>query len=322
MGCSSTKLRSSAAANFHALELKKVIQRNPELAAFAKEYPESILPAIKSGLDNLDRCLGKALYGVSIIQAAIDHYEEEEKSKQQQQQHRRSQKKKKADTKEKHAYAKTVAKLQELERAGHPFADLNVKEPQQALSKLRETMDRLRDRKKEIKAALRSAKRWRKFWDVVFTAAFIGVLVCSVALAATGAAPVAITAGTAGATAIKAVEPWANSLWDGREKALRDEKEVVKMMLDDGLSLSVHELDSIRSLVVKLWNDVETLVQKVEFVLKQEDDEAIEVGMTELKRKMEATDVKGSIKSLKDKVDACKKEIQPSESKFLKITRD
>lgn len=318
MGCSSTKLRSSAAAGHHALELKKVIQRNPELAAFAKEYPESILPAIKSGLDDLDRCLGKVLSGVSIIHAAIDHYEEEEKRKHQQ--HRRNKKKKKADRKEKHAYSKTVAKLQELQCAGHPFAGLNVKEPQHALSKLRETMDRLRDRKKEIKAALRSTKRWRKFCEVVFTATFIGLLVCSVVLAATVAAPVAITAGTAGATAIKAVEPWFNSLWDGRETALRDEKEVVKMMLDE--ELSVHELDSIRSLVVKLWTDVETLMKKVEFVLQQEDEEAMEVGMTELKKKMEATDVKGCIMFLKEKVDACKKEIQPSKSKFLKITRD
>ncbi|RRT76421.1 hypothetical protein B296_00023319 [Ensete ventricosum] len=318
MGCSSTKLRSSAAADLHALELKKVIQRNPELAAFAKEYPEFILPAIKSGLDDLDRCLDKALFGVGIIHAAIEHYEEEETTKQQQ--HRRNKKKKKADTKEKHAYAKTVAKLKELKRAGHPFAGLNAKEPQQALSKLRTTMDRLRDRKKEIKAALRSTKRWRNLWDVVFTAAFIGVLVCSVVLAATGAAPVAITAGTAGATAIKAMEPWANSLWDERETALRDEKEVVKMMLDEGLS--VHEHDNIRSLVVKLWTDVETIMKKVEFVLQQEDEEAMQVGMTELKKKMEAVDVKGSINSLKDKVDACKQEIQPSESKFLKITRD
>ncbi|THU44563.1 hypothetical protein C4D60_Mb02t08690 [Musa balbisiana] len=319
MGCSSSKLRSSAAADLHALELKKVIQRNPELAAFAKEYPESILPAIKSGLDDLDRCLGKALLVFSIIHTAIDHYEEEEE-KRKHQQHGRNKKKKKADRKEKHAYSKTVAKLQELERAGHPFAGLNVKEPQHALSKLRETMDRLRDRKKEIKAALRSTKRWRKFWDVVLTATFIGMLVCSVALAATVVAPVAITAGTASATAIKAVEPWVNSLWDGRETALRDEKEVVKMMLDE--ELEVHELDSIRSLVVKLWTDVETLVKKVEFVLQQEDEEAMEVGMTELKKKMEATDVKGCIKFLKDKVDACKKEIQPSKSKFLKITRD
>ncbi|CAL9201077.1 unnamed protein product [Musa hybrid cultivar] len=318
MGCSSSKLRSSAAADLHALELKKVIQRNPELAAFAKEYPESILPAIKSGLDDLERCLGKVLLGVSIIHAAIDHYEEEEKKNHQQ--HRRNKKKKKADRKEKHAYSKTVAKLQELERAGHPFAGLNVMEPLRALSKLRETMDWLRDRKKEIKAALRSTKRWRKFCEVVFTATFIGVLVCSVVLAATGAAPVAITAGTAGATAIKALEPLVNSFWDGRETALRDEKEVVKMMLEE--ELSVHELDSIRSLVVKLWTDVETLVKKVEFVLQQEDEEAMEVGMTELKKKMEATDVKGCIKFLKEKVDACKKEIQPSKSKFLKIIRD
>ncbi|CAL9752864.1 unnamed protein product [Musa acuminata subsp. burmannicoides] len=316
MGCSTSSKHGSLQED-HAFDLKPVISRSSKLSRIVADLLKCVFPGIRKGLADLDTCLHHALLGLRILEAALVCFEEED-CKKKTSDYRRNKKRKKPRN-GKNAYGLTLGNLSEFKlQAGAPFIHLDVEELQSALEKLEGMMDALRGRKKEIEERLRSTNWWRKAWNLVFTAVFIGVLVCSIVLAASVVAPVAITAAIASATAMKAVEPWINSVWDERKKALEDEEEVVKMMRDGGFSLL--ELESIRSIVHKLRNDYDALNWDVEFMLRQESEEATMVGMTDIRKKIENGEVTSGVERLKSHVDACATAIERAEE-FLEIIR-
>ncbi|WOL04037.1 UPF0496 protein 1-like [Canna indica] len=327
--CSATLRRSSPSSlssassgepgstHFHVDDdLKKVIQRRPELKKMAEDYPNRIVPRINICLSNIDRGIETTRSGViSTIRAALAIYrQEKEKKRHKPHSHRIHLKKK--PRKAKHAYAETVAELNKVEIAYYLSPNVDL---QSAVGDLQEAMSKLRSRKKQLEKRLRSRKLWRKAWSFFLTTAVIGVLVLSVVLAATGAVPLAIAGATAAATAMKAVEPIINSVLEDKEKALEDEKEIIEMMRDGEYTL-VHELESIRLLEDKLGGDVELLMDCLEMPQQSAAEEAVEVAMTELEKKI--GEVENLISELTRKVNECRNKLKRSESKFMKVIRN
>lgn len=306
----------TGSVNEHVLDLKKVIERNPELKAIALSYRDRILPRMKSDLDAVARWIDNVRSGVATIRSLmLYHLEEEEEKKKKKRQrqiinhHRlvlmRNRRRKKVDAN---------AELEKFMLASHPFADDLVSEA------LETTMDMLQQQKESISKRKRSIKRWRSVSSAVFMAAFIGVLMVSVGLALFGAAPVAITAVTAGATVIKAVEPFANSVLDDKERRLKDEAEVVEMLRDG--DLLAREFNGVRPQVEKVAKEVEEyLVKRVRFAGEWGNvAEAVEVAMAEMEKKIE--EVESSVKELEWKMNGYVYMIQQFESKFMRIIRN
>ncbi|XP_074586949.1 UPF0496 protein 1-like [Curcuma longa] len=312
MGCCSAKLSRSipvaddedpvrSSINEHVLDLKKVIERNPELKAIALSYRDFILPRMKSDHDAVARWIDNVRFGVDTVRELMlslprGEGEEEEEAT--------------VDD-----YAETVAELEKFMLASHLLADDRVSEA------LETAMDMLREQKERISKRQRSIQRWRRVSSAVFMAAFIGVLMVSVGLALFGAAPVAIAAATAGATVIKAVEPFANSVLDDKERRLKDETEVVEMLRDG--ELLAREFNGVRPQVEKVAKEVEEyLVNPMRFAGEWRNvAEAAEVAAAEMKKKIE--EVESSVKELERKVNGyVYNMIQQFESKFIRIIRN
>ncbi|WOL11820.1 hypothetical protein Cni_G20584 [Canna indica] len=313
MGCCSTRLVGATvvvpgdgSTDASALEFKKLIQRNPRLLAITEKFHTFIFPGIKKNLDDLIRCLDAAHFRVEPIYSALISFKKAKKKKKNK------------------AFVETVSKLHDFNlAAGDPFAGMNTQELQSTLEQLRILMEELRQIKKGAKERLLSTKRRRKAWNAAFTAVFVGVLICSVVLAALAMPLVAITAATATTTAMKAiVEPCVNSLWERREKKLEEEKAAMEMMRDSGLSL--RELDGIQSVAEKLRNDYDALKKDAEFALRGDNDgNAIEVGIMEIKKKIELEGgIRSEIECLKNKVNAFVSEINRVRDEFVKFVRN
>ncbi|XP_072984406.1 UPF0496 protein At4g34320-like [Typha latifolia] len=215
--------------------------------------------------------------------------------------------------------AETLAKLMEWKTAGNLFDEIDTEELHEVYNQQKLLVNRLLSRKNEIKTKLGSSKKWRKLWKATYTIAFMAVLTCSVLLGALTLPPAAITAATVSATAMKAIEPFFDSLWDEREGDLESEKKVIKAMRQS-CSLAVRDMESIRPLVEKLKIDVGAVMKSVEFMVREEAAAAaavaVQLGVVETRRKME--DVNKGMDDLQEKMDTFKDQARRAAAEFLK----
>ncbi|XP_074570423.1 UPF0496 protein At5g66675-like [Curcuma longa] len=303
MGCASATLRhSTSAVGAHSLDLRKVIQSNPELKAMVDTFRNSTLPLVKESLGALARCFHKASSCVAAIRAALVSYHREKMGRKRRRQHRRKATK----------YADTIAELDKFLLAVDSFRGLYLDDH---LLEDDTMAVFLRKRKSWIAMRRREQKWWHSVCSVVFTITFVGVLTASVLLAFVGAAAVAVTSATACATAIKAVEPLVHAALDEQEMKLKEEEEVVEVMLDG--ELLVQKFKGLGPQAERVVAEMEYMVKHVEFAREWGyGEEAVEVAMAGMMQKMD--EVERHVEELKGKMDECSYSIQQFESKFIK----
>ncbi|XP_074570424.1 UPF0496 protein 1-like [Curcuma longa] len=303
MGCASATLRHSTSAVDAPLDLRKVIESDPELKAMVDTFRNATLPRVKEGLVALARSFHKASSCVAAIRAALVSYHREKMGRKRRRQHRRKATK----------YADTIAELEKFLHAVDSFTllylDDNLLED--------DTMAVfLRERKSWIARRRREKKWWHRICSVVFTIAFVGVLTASVLLAFAGAAAVAVTAATACATAIKALEPLVHAALDEQDMKLKEEEEVVEVMRDG--EFLMQKFKGLVPQAERVVAEMEYMVKHVEFAREWGyGEEAVEVAMAGMMQKMD--EVERSVEELKGKMDECSYSIQQFESEFIKI---
>ncbi|XP_042423238.1 UPF0496 protein At5g66675-like [Zingiber officinale] len=305
MGSASATLRrSTSAVGPHSLDLRKVIDSDPELKAKVDTFRNATLPRVKEDLAALARFFPKASSCVAAIRAALVSYHREKMGRKRRRQHRRKATK----------YADTIADLDKFKLAVDSFPGLNLdghllEDDTMAVF--------LRERKSWIAMRRQKLKWWHRVCSVVFTIAFVGVLTASVLLAFAGAAVVAVTAATACSTVIKAVlEPLVHAALDEQEMKLKEEDEVVEAMRDG--ELLVQKFKGLVSHAERVAAELDDMMKHVEFAREWGyGEEAVEVVMAGMMQKM--NEVERSVEELKGKMEECCYSIRQFDSKFIKI---
>ncbi|XP_072984407.1 UPF0496 protein At5g66675-like [Typha latifolia] len=308
-----SRLASEASPNSTSLaailqpEITQVVLKNPKTSSLVIDFFNHNMFATLGFLGELKQCLKKGRRYQETLRHVLRGFDMENRTK-------KSNKKKYKKKK----YSATVANLKATKHGGNLFDGMDVEKLQEVYDRQQLLLRDLLKRKREIKKKLSSSKKWRKFFNVAYMIAFIAILTGSVALAAVAAPSAATTAATVAATAMKAVEPWFITSWDEQNGELENEKEVVKVMRQ-GSTAAVHELESIRSLVQKLRNDVNSMRKSVEFAIGGgEEDEAValELGVAEIRRKME--EVQKGMDELQEKMEWCEGQFRKAAGEFLK----
>ncbi|KAG1371248.1 UPF0496 protein [Cocos nucifera] len=289
-------------------ELKDSISKKPALLSFINDHLDYANIKTLRSLTGVKRYLDKTQVILSTIRRALECFDEENTE--------RTDDKKKKKKKSTNKYSETVDKLKELREMGDPFAELKAGELREACARLRSLLAALRRRDQELENRQRSVKKWRKACDVACTAGIVAVLACSVILAAVAAPAAAIAGTTAFATATKAVEPWIESLWDGWEGPLREEKDLIGAMRKMGW-LVLQELENARLTVDKLKIDINAILVGVGFAISEEEIE-VKIGIFEHIMPKKGNVEKG-IDGLKEKLDSCNEKIRKAATEFLKM---
>ncbi|KAJ6288514.1 hypothetical protein OIU76_024489 [Salix suchowensis] len=249
------------------LESEDDIWDNPELFGLVKEYFKSNVETMEF-YKALGRSLERAKNSQSIIQLAIKQDEEEVEMK---------------DMAVDKKFEKTLEGLQKSTAAGNPFTPQffalfkSVHEQQVSMLK------KLVSRTKKLDEKLKSMETWRRVSNVLFVSAFVSVLIFSVLAAAVAAPPVVIALASAMAVPIGSVGKWCSSLWIRYEKALEEEK-VLVTSLEVGTRLAIKDMESIRALVNKFHDEIESLLKNADIAIREED--AVKLGIDDIKRMM------------------------------------
>ncbi|KAF9678371.1 hypothetical protein SADUNF_Sadunf07G0028100 [Salix dunnii] len=249
------------------LESKEDIWDNPELFGLVQEYFKSSVKTMEF-CTALGSCLKRAQNSQLIIQLAIKQFEEEVEMK---------------DGAVDKKFARTLEGLQKFKAAGDPFTPqffaLYESVHEQQVSMLK----KLQSRKKKLDEKLKSMETWRRVSNVLFVSAFVSVLIFSVVAAALIAPPVVTALAGAMAVPIGSVGNWCNTLWNGYEKALKEEKGLVTS-IEVGTFVTIEDMVSIRVLVNKFQVEIESLLHNANFAITEED--AVKLVIDVIKRKM------------------------------------
>ncbi|KAJ6740163.1 TRANSMEMBRANE PROTEIN [Salix purpurea] len=224
-------------------ECKEDISDSPELFDLVEEYFKSSVKTMEF-CTALGRCLERAKNSQLIIQSAIEQFEEEVKMK---------------DGEVENKFVKTLEELQKFKAAGDPFTpqffDIyeSVREQQESMYK------KLKSRMKKLDKKLKSVQTWRRVSNVLYVSASVSVLIFSVLAAAVAAPPVVIALAAAMPVLIGSVGNWCSTLWDRYEKALEEERGIVRL-IRDRTCVTIQDMENIRVLVTKLQGDFESLL--------------------------------------------------------------
>ncbi|PKI47534.1 hypothetical protein CRG98_032124 [Punica granatum] len=178
--------------------------------------------------------------------------------------------------KNRNIYLRTLEELQKSKEDGSPFTE----ELFQILLAVYESHTKmlefewLTNRKLKLQKKLRSVRSWRKVTSMIFVTTSAAVVICSVAVAASGAASqmaagaaLQVVAGLSAATAnhpINSVGNWSLDCGEsGQCVALKDLKTVGLFMgkLDKELKSLVEIADSIVDLLVSINKDMKSLIE-------------------------------------------------------------
>ncbi|KAG5241289.1 UPF0496 protein [Salix suchowensis] len=168
-----------------------------------------------------------------------------------------------------------------LERAknSQSIIQLAIKQDEEEVSMLKKLVSRT----KKLDEKLKSMETWRRVSNVLFVSAFVSVLIFSVLAAAVAAPPVVIALASAMAVPIGSIGKWCSSLWIRYEKALEEEK-VLVTSLEVGTRLAIKDMESIRALVNKFHDEIESLLKNADIAIREED--AVKLGIDDIKRMM------------------------------------
>lgn len=249
------------------LESKEDIWNNRELFGLVEEYFENSVKTMEF-CAALESSLKRAQNSQLIIQFAIKQFEEEVEMQ---------------DGAVEKKFVKTLEGLQKFKAAGDPFTPQFFALFQSVSEQQVSMLKKLQSRKKKLDKKMKSMKTWRRVSNVLFVSAFVSVLIISVVAAAIAAPPVLTAVAGAIAVPVGSVGKWCNMLWNRYEKALKEQKELVRSM-QVGTFVTINDMDSIRVLVNKLQMGIQSLLDNADFAIREED--AVKLVIDEIKKKM------------------------------------
>lgn len=267
------------------LECKKDIWNNQDLFALVQDYFEYSIHTLDF-FTALDKCLKRAREKQLIIQVALLQFEQEFRN------NGRMNGDVGAGMTDR--YGNVLQELRNFKEAGDPFTEEFFSMFQSVYKQQVQMFEKLQLRKQKLDKKLRQVKAYRKVSNMIFAAAFIAVIICSVVAAAISAPPVVSALAAAASAPMGGIGRWMNSLWKKYENELKTQRELISSM-EVGTYITIKDLDNIRVLVDKLEIHVDSLLEHAEFALTEEG--AVTVVIEEIKKKqtefMEAIDELG-----------------------------
>ncbi|CAN8257671.1 unnamed protein product [Cochlearia groenlandica] len=246
------------------LQDKEDIWNNQDLFSLVNLYFDSTAKTMDF-CSELENCLNRARRSQVIIQFAVKNFEEEANN-------------------ENRSYDKTLEELKRFKEAGDPFTKefftlFDLVHKQQVMM-----LEELHKLKRKLDKKLGNIKTWRRVSNIVFVTAFISVLIFSVVAAAVAAPPVIAAIAGALAVPVGSVGKWCNTLWTKYEKVVRGQKEIITS-IRIGTFVSVQEMDNISVIVRKVEVEIESLLKKAEFAVKEEN--VVRIAIDEIKKKLD-----------------------------------
>lgn len=276
------------------LECKKDIWNNKDMFSLVGDYFDNSLKTLDF-CTALEKCLKRTRDSQLTIQVAVKYFEEEVENG--------------VDGMN---FVKTLQELRKFKSAGDPFTEEFFILFQSVYEQHVSMFDKLKLSKGKLDKKLKNVKAWRTVSNVIFVAAFVSVLIFSVVAAALAAPPLVTALAGALAVPIGSVGKWCSSLWTRYENTLKGQREVISSM-QVGTYVTMKDLDNIRVLVNKLEIEIESLSQKADFALREE--EGVKLAMDEIKKKLEV--FMDTIENLSEHADKCSRDIRRARTVIL-----
>lgn len=269
------------------LDCKRDIWNNEDLSSLADDFFDNSLHTLDF-CNELEKCLRRTRDNQVFVKSALTYFEAEVDNEV-----------------EGVRYVKTLQQLKKFKDAGDPFTDEFYSLFQSVYAKQVSMFEKLQVKKRKLDKKLKSLKTWRRVSNAIFVAAFVSVLIFSVVAAAI-AAPAFVTA-LAGALAVPigSVGRWCSSLFTGYENAIKSQRDVLSSM-QVAAYITLKDLDSIRVLINKIEIQIESMLQNADFAVR--DDDAVELAMDEIKKKMEL--FTETLETLSEHAAKCSREIR------------
>ncbi|KAJ4791555.1 hypothetical protein LUZ62_027950 [Rhynchospora pubera] len=276
------------------LEAKRDIWNCPDLFQLVEEYFNTSIESLDF-CNCLESCLKRARDSQISIQLALDKFEGE-----------------RCD--QGNGFSMTLEELERFKQMGEPFTPEFFQVLESVRTRHLNMLEKMIQRKTKLDTKLKSIKSWRKISSLIFVAAFVAVVLCSI-IAASVAAPPVLTALATAAVAIPvgSMGKWIDSLLKGYQNAIKDEKEVLSAM-QVGAFVVISDLDSIKALTENLEIQIRSMLDNADFVLR--DNDAVRFGMEEIKRKIEA--FTNSVEQLGAQNDQCRRDIRMARTVVLR----
>ncbi|CAH8348133.1 unnamed protein product [Eruca vesicaria subsp. sativa] len=256
------------------IESREDVWDNKDLTCLVNAYFDSSIKTLDF-CNAVDNCVKRARIGQMIIQFAVKQFEIESKVKTP------------VEPGGTNKYAKTLEELNKFKASGDPFdGDFfmlfeSVYEQQVMLLEI------LHKQKRKLDKKLKNIKHWKKISNVVFVTAFVSVLIFSVVAAAIAAPPVVTAVAAALAVPLGSVGKWCSHLWKKYETAVRRQKDLV-LSMKVGVHITIKDMENIRVHVDKLKIEMESMMQRVDFAIKEEEEVvAVRLAMEEISKRFD-----------------------------------
>ncbi|CAI9110007.1 OLC1v1009961C1 [Oldenlandia corymbosa var. corymbosa] len=280
------------------LQCKKDIWKDPELYDLVNDYLENSLQSLDF-CTALEACLKRALHSQSIILLALQNFEEEHANGQ--------------GSGSDNPYPRTLQELANFKAAGDPFTEEFFSLFQGVYKQQVLMLEKLQKKRRKLDRKVSRMKTWRKVSNVIFVAAFISVLICSVVAAAVTAPPVVTAMAAAAAVPLGSMGKWLNSIWSKCERDLKGQREII-ISMQLGTYIVIKDLDGLKVLVDKLQIEIEALIQNAVFAMRE--DEAVLIGVAEIKKNVNK--FMKTIQDLNDHADKCSRDIRRARAVILR----
>ncbi|KAK5843692.1 UPF0496 protein At2g18630-like [Gossypium arboreum] len=219
-----------------------------DLKSLMKEYFDNFEKTLEF-CTALKDCLEHVRNNHGIIESALKCYDEEDKLE--------------VGTIEENS-VKALGELRKFKEAEEPFVKQFLVLKKMAHRRYESMQGKVRALKKTLKKKLESWETWRRVTMAFFVAAFISVLVFSVAAATKSAKPVITALAGALTAAIVPLGTWCNKWWKRNKEEIKKQKKLTTIMDIYGSSAT-----TIRALVDQLEIKKKSLLHSVDCVLTE-----------------------------------------------------
>jgi alkylhydroperoxidase/carboxymuconolactone decarboxylase family protein YurZ len=248
------------------LEVKRDIWNCPDLFQLVEEYFDTSIESLDF-CNCLENCLKRARDSQISIQLALHKFEAESSDQE-------------------INFPSTLQELERFKQMGEPFTPEFFQVLESVRIRHLNMLEKMLKRKNKLDNKLKSIKSWKKISSLIFVAAVVAVVLCSIVAASVSAPPLLTALATAAvAVPVGSIGTWINSLFKGYENAINGERGVLSTM-QVGTFIAISDLDSIRALTENLEIQIRSMLDNTDFVLR--DNEAVRFGMEEIKKKMGA----------------------------------
>ncbi|XP_010550396.1 PREDICTED: UPF0496 protein At5g66675-like [Tarenaya hassleriana] len=272
------------------VESREDVWDNKDLTSLVNAYFDSTIKTLDF-CNAVENCVRRARISQLIIRFAVKQYEIESQD---------------VDKGNNNKYPKTLEELNKFKAASDPFDEdffalfESVYEQQVLL------LEELHKQKMKLDKKMKNIKTWRKVSNVVFMTAFVSVLIFSIVAAAVAAPPVVTAVAAAMAVPIGSVGKLCNYLWKKYDTAVKGQKGIV-LSMKIGAYVAMKDMENIGVLVDKLKIEIESMLHKVDFALKEEEDVAVRLAIHEISRKLDVFTEK--IEEVGENAAKCSKDI-------------